>query len=239
MIRTNSHIQYNYAQKKAYEVLLKYSDGILPIDPFKIVKKINNIELKTYTEFAKELQKKQPNMSIEEIKCQFESDRGFLKKKGKKKYILCYNEEDSTYIIRWTIFHELGHYFLEHLKEEYIHIFCDGEKYNEIKEKEANCFARHCSSPLHLALYMYIEINNNNLNLIDLFRYFFSMSKEVSEYCSNHFNSNWKYYLAKEDDKLITLFKNSINEKINNVYSQFEYMSLFGEDIWLYLPKSI
>ena len=50
MIRTNSHIQYNYAQKKAYEVLLKYSDGVLPIDPFKIVKKINNIELKTYTE---------------------------------------------------------------------------------------------------------------------------------------------------------------------------------------------
>ena len=81
MIRTNSHIQYNYAQKKAYEVLLKYSDGILPIDPFKIVKKINNIELKTYTEFAKELQKKQPNMSIEEIKCQFESDRGLLQRR--------------------------------------------------------------------------------------------------------------------------------------------------------------
>ena len=38
MIRTNSHIQYNYAQKKAYEVLLKYSDGVLPIDPFRIIK---------------------------------------------------------------------------------------------------------------------------------------------------------------------------------------------------------
>ena len=86
---------------------------------------------------------------------------------------------------------------------------------------------------------MYIEINNNDLKLLDLFRYFFNMSKEVSEYCSNHFNSNWKYYLVKEDDKLITLFKNSINEKINNVYSQFEYMSLFGEDIWLYLPNKI
>ncbi|PGH22542.1 hypothetical protein RN96_05300 [Fusobacterium polymorphum] len=239
MIRTNSYIQYNYAQKKAYEVLLKYSEGVLPIDPFKIIKKINNIELKTYTEFAKELQKKQPSMPIEEIKCQFESNRGFLKKKGKKKYILCYNEEDSTYVIRWTIFHELGHYFLEHLKEEYNYIFCDGERYSEIKEKEANCFARHCSSPLTLALYMYIEINNNNLKLLDLFRYFFNMSKEVSEYCSKHFSTNWMYYLVKEDDELITLFKNSINEKINNVYSQFEYMSLFGKDIWLYLPKSL
>ena len=178
-------------------------------------------------------------MSIEEIRCQFESDRGFLKKKGKKKYILCYNEEDSIYIIRWTIFHELGHYFLEHLKEEYSYIFCDGERYNEIKEKEANCFARHCSSPLPLALYMYIEINNNNLKLLDLFRYFFNMSKEVSEYCSNHFNSNWKYYLVKDNGNLITLFKESIDEKINNVYTQFQYMSLFGESIWLYLPKSI
>lgn len=239
MIRTNSHIQYNYAQKKAYEVLLKYSDGVLPVDPFRIIKKINNIELKTYTEFAKELQKKHPSMSIEEIRCQFESDRGFLKKKGKKKYILCYNEEDSIYIIRWTIFHELGHYFLEHLKEEYSYIFCDGERYNEIKEKEANCFARHCSSPLPLALYMYIEINNNDLKLLDLFRYFFNMSKEVSEYCSNHFNSNWKYYLVKDNGNLITLFKESIDEKINNVYTQFQYMSLFGESIWLYLPKSI
>lgn len=239
MIRTNSHIQYNYAQKKAYEVLLKYSDGGLPIDPFRIIKKINNIELKTYTEFAKELQKKQPNMSIEEIKCQFESDRGFLKKKGKKKYILCYNEEDSIYIIRWTIFHELGHYFLEHLKEEYSYIFCDGERYNEIKEKEANCFARHCSSPLPLALYMYVEINNNNLKLLDLFRYFFNMSKEVSEYCSNHFSTHWKYYIVEENDNLIALFKNSINEKIDNIYSEFGYMSLFGEDIWLYLPNKI
>ena len=60
---------------------------------------------------------------------------------------------------------------------------------------------------------MYVEINNNNLKLLDLFRYFFNMSKEVSEYCSNHFNSNWKYYLVKDNDKLIALFKNSINRK--------------------------
>ena len=84
-----------------------------------------------------------------------------------------------------------------------------------------------------------IEINNNDLKLLDLFRYFFNMSKEVSEYCSNHFSIHWKYYIVEENDNLIALFKNSINEKINNVYSQFEYMSLFGEDIWLYLPKSI
>ena len=86
---------------------------------------------------------------------------------------------------------------------------------------------------------MYVEINNNNLKLLDLFRYFFNMSKEVSEYCSNHFSTHWKYYIVEKNDNLITLFKNSINEKINNVYSQFEYMSLFGEDIWLYLPNKI
>ena len=84
-----------------------------------------------------------------------------------------------------------------------------------------------------------MEIDNSKLKLSDLFQYFFDMSKEVSEYCSNHFNYNWKYYLIKDDDKLIALFKKSIDEKINNVYNQFEYMSLFGEDIWLYLPKSI
>ena len=218
MIRRNSRIQYNYAQKKAYEVLLKYSDGILPIDPFKIVKKIKNIELKTYTEFAKELQKKQPNISIEEIKSQFESDKGFLKKKGKKKYILCYNEQDPIYMIRWTIFHELGHYFLEHLKEEYTYIFCDGKKYDEIKEKEANCFARHCSSPLPIALQLYLKTAEIDLSLVELFKYYFDMSKEVSEYCSNHFYNHWRYYVANEKNELVKLFKISVETTAKNLY---------------------
>lgn len=221
MIRTNSYIQYNFAQKKAYEVLLKYSEGILPIDPFRIIKKIKNIELKTYTEFAKELQKKQPSISIEEIKCQFESDRGFLKKKGKKKYILCYNEEDPIYIIRWTIFHELGHYFLDHLKEEYTYIFCDGERYNEIKEKEANCFAKHCSSPFPVALYLYTKLSISGFPIAELFKYSFRMSKEVSEYCSNHFNYHWAYYFPKNnnDFELIELFEKSANNIINSILS--------------------
>lgn len=81
MERINHTTQYYLAQEKAYEVLLKYSDGSLPIDPFKIIKQIPNIKLMTYTELATELQKKQPLLSIEEIIGSFESERGFLKKK--------------------------------------------------------------------------------------------------------------------------------------------------------------
>lgn len=118
MERFDFSTKYHTAQELAYEVLLKYSDGKLPIDPFNIIKKIRNIKLMTYAELATELQKKDPSLSIEEIKKTFESDRGFLMKKGKKKYILAYNEEDSEVVIAWTLFHELGHYFLEHLLEE-------------------------------------------------------------------------------------------------------------------------
>ena len=164
MQRGDCNIRYNIAQNKAYEVLLKYSDGELPINPFKIVNKIKNLKLMTFTEFATELQKKQKDLSLEEIKCQFESERGFLKKKGKKRYILVYNEYDPDYIVRWTLFHELGHYFLGHLEEDenQKYLFCNGEQYKEVQEKEANCFARHCSSPLILALYIFKFILNEN-----------------------------------------------------------------------------
>lgn len=220
MERRNSNIQYNYAQNKAYEVLLKYSDGNLPICPFKIIKKIKNIKLKTYTEFAKELQIDRPELSIEEIKCEFESERGFLKKKGKKKYILCYNELDPPWVIRWTLFHELGHYFLGHLLENNSYLFCNvctEEYYKEILEKEANCFARHCSSPLPV-LSAISEITNF-YDYKYLASSLFSMGDKATDFILNHYDKYKKYYDISNYRRLIKIFENKIVEVSNSIFN--------------------
>lgn len=222
MHRCSNDINYQMAQNKAYEILLKYSDGELPINPFKIASKIKNIKLMTFTEFAEQLQKKQKELSLEEIKCQFESDRGFLKKRGKKKYILAYNEEDSDYVIKWTIFHELGHYFLGHLEEDenQQYLFCDGLIYRDTQEKEANYFAKHCCSPFPIAYYVCKELEKYNFHSLYLFKYFFQMSIEVSDYCSNHFNNHSEYYNPNSYRDLLCLFKNTIDEKIEKLFEE-------------------
>ena len=85
----------------------------------------------------------------------------------------------------------------------------------------------------------FLEYSDKNLNCL---KYIFGInSYSIAYEVDNDLIMIEKviFDLVKDNDKLIALFKNSINEKINNVYTQFEYMSLFGEDIWLYLPKSI
>ncbi len=207
MNRINGNTQYYYAQNKAYEVLLKYSDGMLPINPFQIIKQVKNIKLVTYTELAKELQLKNPELSLEEIKCQFESDKGFLKKKGKKKYILAYNEQDDVFTLRWTLFHELGHYFLDHLKDDNTILFSNVETYEMAKEREANCFAKHCIVPLPV-LQHYINLTNDIWNVNWIIRDMFSTSDSVANYIEEHFENYRNYYKPSNHKKLIKKFFN-------------------------------
>lgn len=208
MERTNSNIQFYRAQEKAYEVLVKYSDGTLPINPFDIVKKIKNIKLMTYTELAIELQKKYSSLSIKEIIDNFESERGFLKKKGKKKYILAYNEKDPPFVYIWTIFHELGHYFLEHLLEDGELLGFDSNELKNIKEREADCFARHCSSPFPVI--KEVVDTTKFYDIPFLFSIMFNMGGGVIRRCSEHYYSYSYCYNSRKYQNLINKFNKSI-----------------------------
>lgn len=220
MERYNSSTQYHTAQQIAYEVLLKYSDGKLPIDPFSIIKKIKNIKLMTYTELATELHKKDPSLSIEEIKKTFESDRGFLKKKGKKKYILAYNEQDPPTVINWTLFHELGHYFLKHLLEKDKTLFYSEIQAKDTLEKEANCFARHCSCPFPLVKEI-VEVTGISEDIPYLFYLLFRMGDSVTKYSSIHFEKYSDYYKRENYPKLLEKFNASLNENIDYLLNFF------------------
>lgn len=237
MQRVDDKIRYYTAQTKANDVLLKYSEGELPINSFKIVSKIKNITLLTFSEFAKKLQNGRKDISIEEIKKTFESERGFLKKKGSK-YILAYNENDPIPMIRWTIFHELGHYFLGHLEENESqkYLFCNGKHYKFIQEREANCFARHCCSPGAIAAKLYFKTGSTGMSLKQLFKYYFDMSEEASKYCSNHFSKYSKYYIVNDENDLIKLFKKSINITARNLNMKIyiEKLNDFIEDLKRY-----
>lgn len=217
MVRNDHKPQYEHTQKKAFHVLLKYSEGKLPIDPFEIVKKIKNIELKTYTEFAKELQKKNPALTVDEIKKSFESNNGFLKKKGKKKYILCYNELDNINVIRWTIAHELGHYFLEHLLEsenEYLRV---GDNYEKVMETEANNFAKQLLTPFPI---IFSIINHFDTMLIysDEIAEIFKINKLPAQYISEHFYNARMSKVLPVCEELVAKF----SDAVKNIRYKFE-----------------
>lgn len=217
--------RFYMAQEEAYKVLLKYSDGKLPIDPFKIIKKIKNIKLMTYTEFAIKLQEKDPSLSIKEIRESFKSDRGFLTKKGNKKYILAYNDEDPLFVIWWTLFHELGHYFLKHLVKKNKTLY-----YNEVQkkspiEKEADCFARHCSSPFPIIKIVAEETNfTNDEDLSFLFYYMYQMGNKVIKRCTEHFRKYSHYYGKEKYEGLVTKFTKSILKTEIFIYNHFIFI---------------
>lgn len=141
---------YTKALKKSIEVLKQYGIGSAPIDIFKIVNQIPNLKTCTYSEFAEK-----QNCTVDEIINLFESDLGaIVRDKCKNNYAIYYNDTKyNSALDRFTISHELGHYFLNHYKKITKDILDRGgfgEKEYSVLEKEANCFARNLLSPVPL-----------------------------------------------------------------------------------------
>lgn len=227
MDRANDSKQYLKAQEEAYITLEKYTDGTLPIDPFDIVRKIKNIQLMTFTEFATDLKrKKKSKLKVEDIISQFESEHGFLKKKEKKKYILCYNEKDPPWMIKWTIFHELGHYFMGHLTENNVTLFFNEDYYEETKEAEANCFARHCCSPMPILKEVILDTGYDRSTYF-LVERMFDMGRAPTKYCSDHFDKYHIYYSRYKYSELLKKYQKGINRFIAYSYPQFYKMATY------------
>ena len=122
---------YYRATNMAYYVLKRFSIDSLPVDLNKITCKIKNLKIKTYSWYAN-----LTNLTIDDIIQDFDEMGCINYYHGTNLYLILYNENKSTETIRFTIAHELGHYFLKH----YVH--------NKKNDKEANCFARNLLSPV-------------------------------------------------------------------------------------------
>ena len=221
MLRKDKSIMYEDTQEIAYKVLRLYSDGQLPIDPFKIISKIKNVKIFSYCDCAQSTKGKEEfkDFAIGEMMGVMPSKEGFSCYDGRN-YVIFYNEKMPIVRIKWTLFHELGHYFLGHLKEDYCQkrFFNNEKQYDEVLEKEANNFARHCSSPLPIAYHLYLKTFNINKELPELFKYYFDMSEDTSKICSKHFNKYLIHYITDKHKFLVEFFKKSIGITARNIH---------------------
>lgn len=158
-------IDFDNIQKTAWKVLMDYTNDEIPIDVFQIIKKIPNLKLKTYQRLSEITE-----YSLTEIIHASQSNDGALWYISGV-YIIAYNKNMDAKRTRFTIAHELGHYFLNHLNLSQRNIlarnpYLSDSKYNQY-EHEANFFAKHLLIPFPTMSYIIEETNHINVDMIE------------------------------------------------------------------------
>lgn len=142
---------YAKAVRVAAEVLEDYAVSQIPLQLEQILNALSNeIALMPYSALMAK-----HGLSLSDVIQRMDSDLGACVYNSQSaQYIIFYNDTLSEAWSRFTIAHELGHYFLEH----HLHAGTDilgrtsipERKYKEY-ENEANAFARNLLSPAPLA----------------------------------------------------------------------------------------
>lgn len=136
--------RYLRTKKFANAFLLEYKFKKLPIDPMEIIK-CNKWALMTYGELMRE-----NSCSRKNIKKSLSED-GFTMFNGRN-YTIAYDETiGSDGRKRFTLFHEIGHIYLGHLKEFKQSMIKRGSLKDDeydVLEKEAHYFAKNVLAPL-------------------------------------------------------------------------------------------
>ena len=104
-----------------------------------------------------------------------------------------YNDEKPCNRIRWTMFHEIGHYLLDH----------DDSVDDAVKEAEATFFAKYAIAPPPLIREFGAESSEDVARI-------FGVSREASWYVWNYY-LNWLFHTCQKqlnwyDEKLCSLF---------------------------------
>ncbi len=201
---------YDKAEDLAYRVIEESNIKDLPINLKLIIKKNSNLKLKGYKKFAKELE-----LSQEEVIKTTSSEDGCLwYYKNTDEYLLLYNDyQSNSRRIRFTIAHELGHYFLQHHKKKNIHLLTRASL-NEIQddkiEKEANFFAKRLLAPLPIIDLFLDRFQKVTTNLI---RDSFDVSYTVAKYVINDLKKQSQYGHNKHPHKIKSNFEEGVHEK--------------------------
>lgn len=191
--------RYEEIQEIAYSVIIDHvkSDS-LPINLLEIIKDINNLEIKDYQSLMNN-----SRMSLSDVIRAFKSEDGaLLHESNSDEYRIIFNNEiNSNGRIRFTIAHELGHYFLGHkMKNKILCRFSsESENYND-EEKEANYFAKRLLAPLPI-----IKLFCDKFGYIDslINKSLFNISNKASEYIMDNYNKIGNYHFQSLYDLLI------------------------------------
>ncbi len=144
MKKTISRIRHYYIKPKIAEFIVENGIRSLPVDPFELIRR-NKWPLRTYQYHSEKL-----GISVRDIIDTYETEDAFtIYQDGR--YSINYNDEiTSPGRIRFTLMHEIGHIYLNHLSEfEQTVLTRSGlsDAEYELLEKEANIFAAEVLSP--------------------------------------------------------------------------------------------
>lgn len=139
--------RYSEASKKAVEFLDYFNINDFPYSIKKCAKHFD-IKITKYSSIMKKT-----GDTLKDVENSFNTKDGcIIYNAFNKKYQIVYNDFQMPERIKFTIAHELGHYFLNHLKDErtkiHRHTLSDDEL--DVLEKEANRFARDILAPPYL-----------------------------------------------------------------------------------------
>lgn len=224
-------INYNKVNNAVGRALRDYEDSTFPLNTYHAIKKISNISIATYKEIIDS--PLFPPLDTEEkiINYLTLSNDGAILTDDGVEFLLAYNDSvDIPYTrIRWTIAHELGHYYLNHLDNKTI--MSRGGLSNkdyDHAEKEANLFARDfLANPASCKL---LNDYNDEKEIEEKFEVSREASKNIAE------NLKRNPWLIEKWDKHLSIANPIFNKVIN--YS--EYFPAYGEDVFdLIITKSL
>lgn len=211
MIETNRP-NYDFAQREAWNVLKQYSTPQLPIKLTDIIVRIPNLKLISYTDFSRE-----SGFDVDTILENVNSDDGTLWNRNDGKSIILFNDTISNAgQIRFTIAHELGHFFLKHnepiqtpqlIADDAIAI--PREEEYKVDETEANYFAKSLLAPIPLILDIGNKVGRIN---IEMMAHFFEISFTAAEYVIDNMNNLKQHGFYPIDSRLSDIFGNAVKE---------------------------
>lgn len=179
----------------ASEFLLQNDVQHLPVNPFSIAAK-NGWQVFTYPQFSAIIGK-----SVSYLFTHYD-EKGFVFfSKKKQTFIICYNPVFPADVVRWTLFHEMGHISLRHITTE-TPLMCRNGSDKPFLEAEAQAFARGVLCPPVLLRDCEIE---DTAELIE----FSGIPKEEAEVLSRYINGKYEYEalpLEKQVEKQFSAF---------------------------------
>lgn len=169
------YARYNYCSEKACEFIEKYDIKSFPINPLEIIT-AENYGIMKYSELMEEY-----NCSLDKVcTCMRSSDGKTILENGY--YSIAYNDFKSPTRIRFTLMHELGHIFLNHLMDFEATEMLRNDEFTtgltkheyRVLENEANAFARNVLAPVS----MYLTLKDKS---IDNVAFTFGISSSAAE----------------------------------------------------------
>lgn len=198
---------FKKAEKKAYEVILESGLTRTPVKLKKIINSIDNLTLLSYQKFGKLY-----GLTKNEVIKWTQSEEGCLWYcKEDDKYLLLYNKA-VTHIgrKRFTLAHELGHYFLKHNEQSERSLLSrnaltSGEI--DAYEKEANVFARKLLAPPPI-----VDLLSENLAKLNqgIIMQVFEVSFTVAGFVLKDLKTRLEHGFSKSPHEISNLFKNDI-----------------------------